>query len=69
MTTFKTKDSNQNKIRILVATGMFMGIGMGVTLGIVKENLLLGVVLGAGLGMLIGYAMYHVWKFNHDKEG
>ena len=52
----RNSDNGRSEDRLgnMVALGLAIGAGAGVALGLVFDNLALGIAIGAGMGMAIG---------------
>ncbi len=53
----KEKDLKPEGKNAPISTWLVLGAGVGVTLGIVFDNLSIGIIIGAALGLVLGAAI------------
>ena len=63
------KSRSDLRLGNMVATGMAIGAGFGVALGLVLDNLALGIAIGVGMGMAVGAALGGRGMVSADGEG
>jgi len=61
--------NNGNKLSvIMLSSGLSIGTGLGISLGVVFDNIPLGLSMGAGVGLVIGLALSNFYRSKTCKE-
>ncbi len=63
-----SKKHKQKLSLLALSSGLSIGTGLGISLGVAFDNIPVGLSMGAGVGLSVGMALYHAFKSKSCSE-